>query len=373
MAHAYTPGLKVTDFIKIRKERRLPLSGEVIVKVGEIVKPEQIVAKTSLPGNVKPLNVAGLLGCLPAEIDEFMKKKPKDPVKKNEVIAETKGIFGAFKSSVRSPIDGTIESISNITGQIILREPPQPVEVDAYIQGKVVEIIENEGVIIEAEVALIQGIFGIGGEKRGIIKNIASSPTDIIDERMIKESFKDKILAGGSLVTEGAIRKAMKLGIKGIITGGIEDTTIKNILGHDIGVAITGSENIPTTVIVTEGFGKMQMAEKTFNLLKSLENKEASINGATQIRAGVIRPEVIVAAHKKQSIKKSALLEEGLKKGMMVRIIREPEFGSIGFVEELPVNLENIETESKVRVLVVKLKNGKKLRLPRANVEIIED
>ena len=61
MAHSYTPGLKVLKSTKILKERRLPLKGSVESKVGEIVKPNDIVAKTDLPGNVQMINVANQL------------------------------------------------------------------------------------------------------------------------------------------------------------------------------------------------------------------------------------------------------------------------------------------------------------------------
>ncbi len=57
---------------------------------------------------------------------------------------------------------------------------------------------------------------------------------------------------------------------------------------------------------------------------------------------------------------------------MQVRIIREPHFGGIGTVVNLPVDLEDIETESKVRILEVELAGKERIRLPRANVEIIE-
>ena len=36
------------------------------------------------------------------------------------------------------------------------------------------------------------------------------------------------------------------------------------------------------------------MGDRTFNLLKSHDSKFVSINGATQIRAGVIRPEIVI-------------------------------------------------------------------------------
>ena len=42
---------------------------------------------------------------------------------------------------------GTVESISAITGQVILREPPLPVQVRAYVDGTVVQVNEGEGVV----------------------------------------------------------------------------------------------------------------------------------------------------------------------------------------------------------------------------------
>ncbi|MBD3286835.1 hypothetical protein GF359_09400 [candidate division WOR-3 bacterium] len=372
MAHAYTPGLKVTAKTKIDKERRLPLQGEVVVKKGEKVKGDTIVAKTALPGNVTTVNVGALLGAQAQDVPELMLKKPGEPIQKDEPIAQSKGLFGLFKSTVPSPINGEIESISPITGQVILREPPQPVEIDAYVDGQVVEIFENEGVKVETEGSLIQGIFGFGRERRGIIKVLTKSREDVLDGKMLTADMKGYLVVGGSLVTAEAIEKAVKLGIKGIVVGGIEDSSIKKVLGYDIGVAITGSESIEVTVIVTEGFGKMPMAPRTFELLKELNGKLASINGATQIRAGVMRPEIIVPGAEVAKVGSKSSLEQGLNIGMQVRIIRAPNFGGIGKVVSLPVDLEKIETESKVRVLEVELEGKKRIRLPRANVEIIE-
>ncbi|MEO0098722.1 MAG: hypothetical protein ABIK99_03160 [candidate division WOR-3 bacterium] len=372
MAHAYTPGLKVAERTKIVKERRLPIPGEILVEKGVRVKGEDIVARTNLPGNVKPVNVCGLLGVPPEDIREVMLKKEGDRVEENEIIAQTKGFFGLFKSVVKSPIKGTIESISEITGQVIIREEPQPVQVTAYIDGVVEEIIPNQGVRIETYATLIQGIFGIGGEARGEIMPVASSPDEVLDEKSFEERMRGKVVIGGSLITLTGMRKAKELGVKGVVVGGIEDETIKEFLGYDIGVAITGHENCGITLIVTEGFGRMRMAKKTFDLLSSLVGKVASINGATQIRAGVMRPEVIVAQDGGGVLTSDKVYETGLEVGMTVRIIREPYFGLLGKVVSLPAELQEIETESKVRILEVELEDGRRITLPRANVEIFE-
>ncbi|RKU12226.1 hypothetical protein C6503_17750 [Candidatus Poribacteria bacterium] len=376
MAHAYTPGLKVTEGMIIQKERRLPLEGEVLVQAGTIVKAEDVVAKADLPGNVQLVNVANLLSVPPEEIAEYMLKPVGETVSEDEIIATTKGLFGLFKSQARSPIDGTIESVSNVTGQVILREPPVPVEVKAYTDGTVTQTVPNEGVTVETYGTYIQGIFGVGSETVGNLTVIVESPSDALTVEQILSAHKDNILVGGSLVTTEAIQKAIQHGVKGIIAGGIDDTDLRELLGYELGVAITGSEEIGITLVITEGFGNIAMAEQTFTLLKAREGMKTSINGATQIRAGVVRPEIVIPLASETTGSTSDPEDDAaegiLEVGSSVRIIREPYFGKLGRVTELPVELQNLETEAQVRVLRVELEDGQQTTLPRANVEAIE-
>jgi len=372
MAHSYTPGLRVSKFTRIVKERRLPLRGKVLVKSGDQVSARQIVAHTDLPGNVHPVNCCGQLGILPADIETALCCKSGDPIKQDQVIARSSSFFGLFKNQVLSPITGTLESASPITGQVILREPPIPVEVVAYIDGTVTEVFPDEGVEVECHGALIQGIFGIGGERFGAIRMIAKSPDDLIDAAQIPADAKGFILVAGRRVTLEAFRKAASLNAAAIVSGGFEHLDLKTILGYEQGVAITGHEDIPTTLVLTEGFGDITMAQRTFDLLKANEGRGASISGATQIRAGVIRPEVIIPAPAGATGQEVKAKKGGLEIGDVVRIIREPYFGKIGNVSDLPHDLQTLETGAKVRVMEVII-GGEKVILPRANVEIIEE
>ena len=181
-------------------------------------------------------------------------------------------------------------------------------------------------------------------------------------------------------MTDDALQKAIQIGVQGIVVGGIDDHDLTSFLGYKIGVAITGHEDIPLTLIITEGFGEMAMSEKTFSLLKKFGGKDASINGATQIRAGVLRPEIIIPMPKRtteldnlEDKDEQEYLQQGLLPGTPIRIIRKPYFGALGVVSKLPVKLQTIETESSVRVLEAQLANGKHVIVPRANVEIIEE
>jgi hypothetical protein len=373
MAHAYTPGLKVTEHDVIEKVRRLPLLGEVLVKKGDRVAPETVVARTELPGEPHTVNVANILGIEPEDIEHFMVRKVGDHVKAGEPIAKYKAFFGLINRPAPSKVNGVIELVSVVTGQVTIREPNIPVQIEAYIHGEVADVLPREGVVVRTEGAFIQGIFGVGGERTGIVKMLVSSPDQVLEGDMIKPEHRGLVVVGGSLITGEALKKAVDYGVAGVVGGGIIDRDIVALLGYDIGVAITGHEDINTTVIITEGFGRIRMADKTFTLLQELEGESVSLNGATQIRAGVMRPEIVAPGHKQRHAgEKQAELSEGMVPGTPIRIIREPYFGMLAEVVDLPPELVVIETEAKVRILTARLQNGTVVTVPRANVEIIE-
>lgn len=372
MSHSYTPGLRVAESTVITKDRRLPLRGKVLVAVGEHLNADKIVARTELPGNVTPVNAANLLGVLPDEVAKSLLIKPGDRVVKDQVVAEAKAFFGLSKSRLKSPLTGTLESVSEVTGQLIFRDLPIPVEIDAYVDGRITEIFPDEGVEIQAQGAYIQGIFGLGGETYGYLKMVCNSPDEVLDESKISGDVHGKILVGGSLVTLGALKKAIAGQAAAVVAGGFSSLDLRKLLGYELGVAITGSEQIGLTLVLTEGFGSIAMAARTFNLLKKHEGHKASCSGATQIRAGVMRPEIIITRKDVTHHVEQERVVGSLDLGTTLRVIREPYFGKIGKVTKLPPELTKLDTETLVRVLEVELEHGERVTLPRANVEIIE-
>jgi len=389
MAHVYTPGLRVTPRTVLRKRRVLPIPGEVLVREGDAVEASTVVARTLLPGRVHAVNVVNRLGISPGEIRGYMLKQEGEPVEAGEPIAETRPFIRWLKTEVPSPIRGTIEKVSAVTGQVLIREPPQPLELSAYLDGRVVEVIPREGVVVETTCAFVQGIFGIGGETTGKLAFAVERPDDILTPEGIRPEHRGTILIGGSFASEETIQRAREVGVKALVVGGVHDLDLRRLLGYDLGVAITGTERIGLTLILTEGFGRIPMAVRTFDLLASQAGRKASCSGATQIRAGVIRPEVIIpldqveqgsrgGGGQGQTLPCSSAppslrpAEGGVKVGDTIRIIREPYFGLIARVKALPPEPRPIATESQVRVLIASLPGGEEVIVPRANVEVIE-
>lgn len=375
MAQAYTPGLKVSNRIRHRTRRILPISGDVLVKVGETVAARDVVAQTFMPGDISPINMANVLSLPPSDVPECLLKKEGDRIEVGEPLALTKGIFGMFKNEYKSKAAGTIESISKTTGQVIVRGEPLPVQVQAYLSGEVVEVIPTQGVVIEAEVSFIQGIFGIGGETFGPIQMACGAHDEELTTDHIKPEMKGAVIIGGARMSGKAIRKAIEVGVSAVISGGMDDQDLKEILGYDLGVAITGSEDVGISLVITEGFGEIAMAERTFKLFASREGDEAAVNGATQIRAGVMRPEIVIplSAQEKQEEAEPVHSAGVMDVGTSVRIIRDPYFGVIGTVAALPQELQILGSESKARIIDIKLTSGDTVTVPRANVELIEE
>jgi len=255
----------------VRKERRIPTKGEVFVKVGELVEPDTVLARGTVRNpEVHEIRVYSKLGVDPEQVKRYMLKEEGDEVKRDEVIAIYRAFFGRLTRTCRSPIDGHLETLLK-SGAALIRGMPIPVEARAHIPGIVVELIPGEGAVVETRAALINGVFGVGGETIGELIIAVGEPDEALTAEAITNAHKGKVVVGGSLVTLDALRKA-----------------------HEIGVGVTGREEAGPTVIVTEGFGVYPMDGVTFNLLKSHEGKRASIDGTTQIRQRMLRPEIII-------------------------------------------------------------------------------
>lgn len=373
MGTAYTPGLEVSRHATVTKVRKLPIKGEVVVELHQKVEPDTVVARAYLPGELHTVKISEQMGLEPVELEGTLEVQKGDHVTREQILATKKTFFGLFTTRAQSPIEGTVEYFTPATGHMGIREPDKLLEVDAYIKGTVSQVFPGDGVTVTTRGAFIQGIFGVGCERRGKIRVVASSPDEPLSADKIPARCKGEILVGGSVVTAAALRKVTAEGGAGVIVGGIVNEDLADFLGYEIGVAITGYEDIDLTLVVTEGFGQMTMATRTLGLLTKLDGYECSISGATQIRAGAIRPEIIVPTEEQPAGTESEHLSQLLEIGTGIRIIRVPYFGRLATVTTLPHELKQIATGSHVRMLEARLNDtGELVAVPRANVEIIE-
>jgi len=369
MSGAFTPGLTITAYTTVRKTRLLPIPGTVLVKPGDRVNADTDIAQVDMPGTLVVAKVLQSLGCAADQVEKFCLVREGARVSRDQVIAQRSFFFGLFTNRCLSPRDGTVEYISKLSGNVGIRGDATPITCKAYIAGTVVDVIEHEGVVVETTAALLQGIFGVGGERHGGLLWI-DGPGEALQGGQIGPEHRGKILLHPGRIDGSALPAAVKHGVIGLVGASMIDADLMAFLGYDIGVAITGQERIPFSLVLTEGFGTMTMPARTRELSQSLTGQSAAINGSTQIRAGVIRPEIVVP----RPGKPGAAAESGgeLTIGARIRCIRRPQFGQLGTVTALPEQPVEIATGSRVRVLTVKLDDGREVTIPRANVEILQ-
>lgn len=377
MARAYTPGLEVKASTVVQRRRELPLPGKSLVTVGSKVSADTAVLSAELPGDMDIVRVADRLGFEPADVVSGMLVSAGDKVTAGQTLCEIKTFFGMFTSRVEAPRGGVVEFFTEANAHLGIRQPPVPLRISAYISGEVIEVDEGKSVVIEAEASLIQGIFGVGGERLGRVHCLDLDRESLVSEGDISKLSADElqgaVLVGGAAFDEKALAAAARAGVSAVVTGSIDARTLRGYVGYDIGVSITGDEEVPFTLIVTEGFGRLPIAKRVCQLARQLHGRHCSVNGATQVRAGAMRPELIVPNPAEGGVRPQPSQSAGLVPGARVRIIRVPYFGRLGTVAELPAAPEVIGTGAKVRVLRVSLDEGGEAVVPRANVELIQE
>ncbi len=371
MKRAFTPGLKVARNTVLRRKRELSVRGEILKCVGDKVSHAEVVARAILPGDLQIVRLAERLGINPEEVSKGLKVKVGDQIKPGDILCEHAGLFGWFKSQYKSNTAGEVDFVAPGTGHIGIRGASRGIELLAYIDGEVVQIEEGKSIVIEARAALAQGIFGVGGEKTGVLRRMNIDPDTEVSIEHIPEDIKGALIYGGKRPSAEALKLAVARGAVGFVTGSIDDRALASFLGFDLGIAMTGDEEIPMSLIITEGFGSLPMSRRVFDLLGEFEGKNASLNGATQVRAGAVRPEIIVTHG--ETVGGGAQVEEHatLAVGSSVRIIRFPYFGQMAKVLSLPHAPQKIETGALTRVLKAELSDGRVVTVPRANVEML--
>lgn len=368
MALAYVPALAASHDSITRKVRELPLPGTALVKVGDIVTSEQSVLKAELPGELLILRLAEQLGYEPEDVEKALLVKVGDKVNKGDLICSLTSFFELFKAEVKAPCSGVIEYYTALNAHLGIRLASSPLEVKAYIDGKVVEVEETKSVTIETRGCFVQGIFGVGAESSGNIKILNVEKNKHVSKADLESlNVENAVLVGGAKFKIDALNYCAEKHVKGVVCGSVDSETLSSYVGHEIGVSITGDEQVPFPLIITEGFGDLAISSRVIEILTPLNGKKCSISGVTQVRAGATRPEIIVPNPSTAEIKTS---NNYLEIGARIRIIRVPNFGKFGEVTELPHDPQTIPSGAKVRVLKAKLDTGEEVIVPRANVEL---
>jgi len=351
----YPPQTQVTPLTTIARQRYLPVPGQVLVQVGSRVEPTTPVARAFLPGEYRILNVAGDMGIRETETDKYLVRKVGQQVKKGERIAVRRGLL--FPRVCRAPADGFIAASGG--GRVLLETLSPLYEVPAHIRGQVVSLRPNYGVVVETVGALIEGVWGAGGESTGVIKVVTERADEPLDAEDLTTEFSGAVIVGGLTADKAAIEQAVHIEARGMVLGSL-----------DAGLRALAAE-LPFPLIVTEGMGRIPMAGPIFDLLKKHDGSEASLSGKTSMRWGVVRPEIIIPQLGKSAPPSRERRVLPLDVGLTVRIISQPYQGAVGVITDLPYRPQEVDSGARLKVARVDLGDEGVVSVPLANLELL--
>ncbi len=218
----------------------------------------------------------------------------------------------------------------------------------------------GEGAVIETRGALVQGIFGVGGERTGYVEVArCPRPTSHLTADKIGDCQGMVLIAGASVDGE-TVQRAAAAGATGLVVGAVSDETLRRYVGYDIGVAITGQEDVPDDAGADRGLRRTPHGAAHVGLA-GLAGGEGSLHKRCDPDS---RGRDSPGDHRdaRDSPRKAPRPSRRPKCSNPARVCassENPTSALLGRVAGLPSELVEIDTESHVRIATVTLDSGR--------------
>jgi hypothetical protein len=347
---------RVTHFLgltNVRRTRRLPLNGRVLVTPGQRVHAADPLAETTTATRHVLLDVRHSLGYARTdEAQQAIKRQEGEKVEKGDIIAETGGMFSRI---LRAPSAGQIVTISG--GRVLLEVESQPLQVLAGIPGVVSELIPERGAVVENNGALIQGAWGNGsyvGE--GLMVNLLKEPDDLLERSMLEINLRGAIVAAGHCQDADTLHAAAQLPLRGLVIASMPSELIPVARGMEL------------PIVVLEGFGRAPMNATAFRLLTTNDKRDVSINSAYNPVAGD-RPELFIPLPANAAPPPEMAY---FAPNQVVRIQGDPYRGQTGTILRIRPGLTILPSGIRAPAADIRLEQDTQVVIPLANLDVIE-
>lgn len=346
--------LHVLPMTRIRRHRLLPVTGRVLVRKGQTLAPLDVVAEAVLEPRHRLLDVARGLGLRIAEADQYVEREAGESVTEGDVLA---GPVGWGKRVVRAPCTGRI--ILTGRGKILIEEEVEPYQLFAGLPGEVVSLIPGRGAVIESTGALAQGVWGNGKINSGQLRVLIKKVEDILTVDQLDIDLRETVVFAGFCGDEQVLRAAAELPLRGLILSSMASSLIPL------------AEELSIPIVILEGFGLLPVNSSAFNLLITSERREITLNAEKIDKYALQRPEVFISLPVNQTVhepRDATLFSPGQK----VRVVRAPYQSQIGTLITLKPGLEVLPNGIKATSAEIELENSIRVKLPLANLEVLE-
>ena len=354
-----------------RRVRLLPLADEVLVRIGDVVQPEDVIARASVPGEPRVVPVSRELG-IEGDPAPYLVKKPGDVVRQGEALAVRKGILGLGRRVCSSPIDGVVGASDAASGEVFVNPLPELMELKAGMPGVVVEVWPQRGAIIEVEGVSVGGVASAGPGAWGSLRLLAANDEEIRSERLGPE-HQGEIVVGGWIQAD-ALARAKTLGVRGVVVGGMPAPCFLEL--------VSASPSPSLSAIVIDRFGATSMDQAAFHMLEPYQGRRAVLlPGSAWPSLGSSPTPALASSTGQQYVaqvivpvehgRSRPVLEPALGIGARVRLARGANAGRRGEVVSEPTGWSRLPSGIVARAFSIRLEDGSQAEAPRWNLELV--
>lgn len=294
------------------------------------------------------INLLEELGVSKVGLIGAVRVRPPMMVTPGQVLAMTPGIKARI---LLSPVYGRVESISD--GVITIMPTHARTRLQAYLSGQVQQVIPHQGIVVQAYAHVISGVYGVGGESGGEIF-VAAEPNEELKASAVSTNWRGKIVVAGRTVSLELLQAATEVGCAGVVVAHLSSAALAKYVGTNSRPGMAGEDELLMPVMLTERFSPTAMRHSVWQELASLQGRHASMSGRTHIRAGLLRPEVVVCETVWPTNLPQVESTSGtVRVGDLVRILRGTNLDQIGRIIELPAGRQPIATGARLRVAKV--------------------
>jgi len=344
----------ISPYTVIRHDVTLPdeASGAVRVNDGKRVDIRDMVVNGVIPTGYIIVEAAAQLRLRKGDdLPDLMQVNLRDVVDEDQVIAKR------GRREVTAPIRGIVEQVKD--GRIILQKVPQIIDIEAGVRGRVIEIMDGRGVVIEAVGARVQGMWGNGKQTISPLRPGPEGDLSNLAAESLETRYAGSVVLTRRPLTRKGLQTASVQALAGIIAPSMEADLRRLALAHD------------SAIILTEGFGSARMNNTAYSLLAELEGQQVNLDASTPDRWETRYPEIIVNVPSGDRRPSKANTRLVLRPNATVRLTREPHLGATGKVIDLPKSPVLLDNGLRVMCAQVQLVAGDTLHVPLANLEVL--
>lgn len=230
------------------------------------------------------IDLSAKISCKPGFIKGCLRKRLGDFVTTGELLAVKS--WKKHEQIYHSPITGTITDVNTKKGTITIQYIRKDLQLKSYLQAEVTSVVKNRFIELQFEGTVINGSIGFGKMAEGKV--------------IWYEQFAESELVSGSIAIFPSALNKTQLGLiaknqlSAIIVPSLAEKDVVELLGYELGVGITADEAIPFSIILISGFGEMSYSAEIGSMLISTAGKHGVVFPQTQIRAGVVRPSLVI-------------------------------------------------------------------------------